>query len=85
MIIVDDGVATGSTAVAASMILKKLHAEKIILATPVISKLTKKEILKYFTTIVLVLLPRDFSAVGQFYQEFPQIEDEEVKEILKSK
>lgn len=84
VIIVDDGVATGSTAVAASIILKKLHAQKIILAMPVISKRTKKEISKYFNQIVSVITPRDFSAVGQFYKEFSQIEDEEVKDILKA-
>src|SRR3972149_5732154 len=84
-IIVDDGVATGATAIAASMILKKLGSKRIILATPVISRRTKKELQKYFDKIISVENPRDFQAVGQFYQEFPQVEDEEVKEILNIK
>lgn len=84
-IVVDDGVATGATAISTSMILKKLGAKKVILATPVISRSTKKELEKYFDQIVSVETPRDFQAVGQFYQEFPQVEDEEVKTLLKSK
>lgn len=84
VIVVDDGVATGATAVAASLTLKKMNAEKIILATPVIAKRTKKEIAIHFNKIVSVMSPRDFSAVGQFYREFPQVEDEEVKELLSS-
>lgn len=82
---VDDGVATGATAIAASMILKKLGSGKIILATPVISRRTKRELEKYFDKIIAVETPHDFQAVGQFYKEFPQVEDEEVKEILNSK
>lgn len=85
VIIVDDGVATGATAIAASLILKKLGSQKVILATPVISKKTKKELARYFDKIIAVETPDDFSAVGEFYREFPQIEDEEVKEILNSK
>lgn len=81
-IVVDDGVATGATAIAASLILKKLGSKKNILATPVISKHTKKEIKKYFDKIISVITPSDFSAVGQFYREFPQVEDEEVRDLL---
>jgi len=84
VILVDDGVATGATVIVASKILKKLGLNKIILATPVISKRTKKELEKYFDRIVAVETPVTFQAVGEFYQEFPQVEDEEVKEILNS-
>lgn len=82
VILVDDGVATGATAIAASLILAKLGTQKIILATPVISKRTKNELKKYFDKIVAVETPNDFQAVGEFYQEFPQVEDEEVKKLL---
>lgn len=83
-IIVDDGVATGATAIAASMILKKLGSKRTILATPVISKRTNKELKRYFDKIISVENPDDFQAVGQFYQEFPQVEDEEVKALLRN-
>ncbi len=85
IIVVDDGVATGATAIAAALILKRMGAIKIILATPVIAKHTKGEIKKYFDKIISVLTPSDFHAVGEFYREFPQVEDEEVKEILNIK
>lgn len=85
VILVDDGVATGATVVAATLALKNLGVDKIILAVPVISKRTKRQLSPNFTKIVSILTPKDFQAVGQFYQEFPQVEDEEVKEILNSK
>lgn len=84
-LVVDDGVATGATTIASSMILRKLGSKKVILATPVISKRTKKELQKYFDRVISVETPRDFQAVGQFYRDFPQVEDEEVKEILNIK
>jgi putative phosphoribosyl transferase len=81
-IIVDDGVATGATAVAASLILRKLGASKVILATPVIAKHTEKQISPHFYKIITIMSPRDFQAVGQFYLDFPQVEDEEVRKLL---
>jgi len=83
--VIDDGVATGATSIAAALILKKLGASKIVLATPVISQNTKRELEEYFDKIIAVEIPKDFRAVGQFYREFPQIEDSEVKKILNSK
>jgi predicted phosphoribosyltransferase len=38
---------------------------------------------RYFDKIITVELPHDFRAVGEFYKEFPQVEDEEVKKLLK--
>lgn len=84
-IIVDDGVATGATSVAASLILREMGASKVILATPVISKYTKREVSSYFDKIICGFTPLDFQAVGQFYREFPQVGDEEVKKLLSSK
>ncbi|OGH12735.1 MAG: hypothetical protein A2776_01920 [Candidatus Levybacteria bacterium RIFCSPHIGHO2_01_FULL_40_10] len=84
ILLVDDGVATGSTVAAASLILKKLGSQKIILAVPVIAKRTKGRLSKYFDKIMALEIPYDFSAVGQFYREFPQVDDEEVSELLRS-
>lgn len=82
IIIVDDGVATGATAIAASKFSKKMGAQKIILATPVIAKDTFKDIKRYFDEVVFVENPQDFYAVGEFYKDFPQITDEEAKLLL---
>ncbi|OGH12083.1 MAG: hypothetical protein A2857_03090 [Candidatus Levybacteria bacterium RIFCSPHIGHO2_01_FULL_36_15] len=81
-IVVDDGVATGSTAITASLILKNLGASKAVLATPVISSETHEKLKRYFDDIEYILKPADFSAVGEFYKNFEQISDEQVKQLL---
>jgi putative phosphoribosyl transferase len=83
IILVDDGAATGATAIAASKFLKKKKAKKIILAVPVIANDTLISIKKYFDEIIYLDNPEEFSAVGQFYKNFPQIQDNEVIELLK--
>jgi predicted phosphoribosyltransferase len=83
IILVDDGVATGATAISATNILRENGANSITLATPVISKGTKKEISPFFEKIVSVVTPLFFNSVGAFYKEFPQVSDEEVRTLLK--
>lgn len=82
VILVDDGVATGTTVLCAENFLKKQRPKEIILATPVISKDSFEYIKKYFDNIIVLEKPLNFSAVGQFYKDFPQVEDEEVIRIL---
>lgn len=82
VILVDDGVATGATAMAAAKFIKKMKAKKIILATPVIAKDTLSYIKRYFDEVVFLESPEEFHAVGQFYQEFNQITDDEVRKLL---
>lgn len=82
VILVDDGVATGASVIAASMFLKKEKAKKVILAVPVIAKDTLNDIKRYFDMIVFLRSESEFQAVGQFYENFPQVENEEVIEIL---
>ncbi|RJQ26943.1 phosphoribosyltransferase [Candidatus Parcubacteria bacterium] len=84
-IVVDDGVATGSTAIAAGMFFKKKRAKKVVLATPVIAKDRVSYMEKYFDEVVYVDAPEFFYAVGQFYRDFPQVSDEEARNLLKSK
>lgn len=82
IIVVDDGVATGSTVITAAMFAKKMRAQKIVLATPLIADDILIKIEKYFDQIIYLLKPNYFHAVGEFYEEFGQVSDEEVKEIL---
>lgn len=82
VILIDDGVATGMTVLAASKYLREKGAKEVVLAAPVIAKDTLKELRKRFDTIVAVETPKEFLAVGQFYKEFPQVTNEEVTEIL---
>ena len=84
VIIVDDGVATGATSIVAAKFLKKQGVGKSILATPVIAKDTLKKVTDYYNEVVYLESSRDFHAVGQFYDKFPQVSDEEVVAILRN-
>jgi putative phosphoribosyl transferase len=85
VILVDDGIATGSTVLAAAKIIKSQKPKKLVLAVPVAPLQTIKELEKNFDQLVILETPADFGAVGRFYQNFPQFEDWEVKKILNSK
>lgn len=96
MILVDDGVATGATTLAAIRYIKRLGIKdqglakdidrklvsKIILAVPVIAKDTYDRLQSEVDKIVASEIPDSFGAVGEFFREFPQVSDEEVKNIL---
>ena len=83
VILVDDGIATGATVMAARKFLLKENVKRIILATPVIAKDTFKTLDKSFDRIVTLRKPEVFFAVGQFYRIFPQVTNEEVISLLK--
>lgn len=85
ILVVDDGVATGATSIVAGKFLRKKKAKKSILVTPVIAKDTLPRVQRYFDEVVYLETPKEFYAVGQFYEEFPQVSDDEVVRILKSK
>ena len=82
VIIVDDGIATGSTILASVKFIEKEGAKKIVIAVPVLPKDTLNRLLKRVDDVVYLSSPEFFYAVGQFYEDFRQIEDEEVIEIL---
>src|SRR3989344_2605378 len=81
-IIVDDGIATGMTMKAAVRYVKKLGAQKIVVAVPVASTDSIQE-LKKEAEVRTLETPALFFAVGQFYKDFPQVEDTQVKSILR--
>lgn len=83
VILVDDGVATGATVLVAQKSLKNMHAKTVILAVPVIAKDTYRLITKDFERVVALEIPYEFHSVGQFYQEFGQVEDEHVVQLLR--
>lgn len=82
VILVDDGVATGATVIAAQKALQKMGVAKVVLAVPVISKETLNDIKRYFDKVIALSVEEEFYAVGQFYRDFPQIRDEEVIGLL---
>lgn len=77
-IVVDDGVATGLTARAALEAVRKMEPSELILATPVIDSGVEKELEKYCDRIVCVERVSYLEAVGSYYLEFQQVEDETV-------
>ncbi len=81
-LLVDDGIATGSTMRASIAALKKMHAAKIVVAVPVGPPDTIEEIKREVDAVVCLYTPSSFMAVGQFYDRFPQTTDVEVIEIL---
>lgn len=83
VIVVDDGLATGATMIAALHALRAKHPEKLICAVPVAPPDTLDKVSPYADEVVCLDAPELFYAVGQFYQSFPQVSDEEVIAQLK--
>jgi putative phosphoribosyl transferase len=83
IILTDDGVATGATILAGIEVLRQHHPKKIIVAVPVIARDTLSKIEAQADAVIFLEAPWMFFAVGQFYEDFPQTTDEEVKELLK--
>lgn len=81
-IVVDDGIATGLTATAAARYLHRQGASRVVLAVPVIAAASVADMKREVDDLVVLDAPSGFYAVGQFYEEFPQLDDEEVVRTL---
>ena len=85
IILVDDGIATGATILAAAKWIKETqHSKRLIVAVPVApaeSNILDK-LHQISDKVIVILTPYDFAAVGQFYEHFDQVSDNEVKEIM---
>ena len=82
VIIVDDGIATASTMIAAIHVIRKQKAAKIVVAVPVGQTDTVAAIAREADEMICLMRPAVFYAVGQFYENFVQVEDEEAIAIL---
>ena len=82
-IIVDDGIATGETVLAAIKSIKNKKPEKIVVAVPVSSIEAKSKIEKEVDYFISLYTPEIFYAVSMFYEDFEQVEDDYVINILK--
>jgi len=82
VVLVDDGIATGATMFVAALWVKKQKPKKLIIAIPVGPKETVDELNKMADKVVVLDCPQFFNAVGEFYQEFNQVDDYEVQEIM---
>ena len=82
VIVVDDGMATGSTARVAVAVLRKLGAQRVIVAAPTASSDAIRILREVADEVVTVEQPEEFIAVGEHYQDFTQVSDEEVVRLL---
>lgn len=82
VLLVDDGIATGSSMLAAIAALRQLKPAKIVVAVPVAAASTAKRLRKIADEFVAVDAPATFYAVGQFYADFQPTSDEEVVDLL---
>jgi hypothetical protein len=84
VIVTDDGIATGSTMIAALQAIKGQNPRELIVAVPVASPDRLEEVHHWCDEVVCLLTPTEFWAVGQFYLDFTQVEDEEVVRLLRA-
>lgn len=82
IILVDDGIATGSTIRAAAQAVHQQQPRRLIIAVPVAPLSTCAELEKLADEVIVLIAPREFYAVGEWYEEFSQTSDEEVIRLL---
>jgi len=82
VILVDDGLATGATMMAAIEALRKLEPGRIVVAVPIASRDACEEMRRQADEVVCARTPEPFHAVGRWYEDFSQTSDAEVRELL---
>jgi putative phosphoribosyl transferase len=83
VIVVDDGIATGSTMTAALRAIRRQEPKKLVCAVAVASSMAARTISHEADSIVCLNVPADFYAVGQFFKDFSQVTDDDVVAILR--
>lgn len=84
VIVVDDGLATGATMMAALHAVRQRGPERLVCAVPVASAESIELVQPHADEVVCLDVPPFFGAVGRFYASFPQVEDEEVVRLLRA-
>jgi len=82
-IVVDDGLATGATMIAALHAVRARKPARLVCAVPVAAPESLEKVRPYADEVVCLATPPEFHAVSQFYSSFPQVEDEEVMRLLR--
>jgi predicted phosphoribosyltransferase len=83
VIVTDDGIATGSTMIAALKVTRAQQPHELIVAVPVAAPEHLDEVRHWCDRVVCLRCPRRFWAIGQFYADFRQVEDQEVIDLLR--
>ncbi len=82
VILVDDGLATGSTMRAAVAAVRQLHPARIVVAVPTAAESTRDDLSRLVDAVVCVITPEPFHAVGLWYEDFTQTSDDEIRPLL---
>jgi putative phosphoribosyl transferase len=83
VVVVDDGIATGATVMVVVKWIKQYRPTRVLVAVPVAPKDTVAELSRLGARIQAITTPISFASVGQFYENFSQVTDDEVKEIAR--
>lgn len=83
VVLVDDGLATGSTMLAAVQAIRQQKPARIVVAVPVASQSASVKLRQAADEVICVRVPKSFSAVGEWYVDFAETSDDEVRECLK--
>ena len=82
MILIDDGIATGSSMYVAVEALRQMKPSRLIVAAPVAPVSTCKRIRPEVDDLICLHMPKTFDAIGEFYKDFSQVSDQEVADLL---
>jgi predicted phosphoribosyltransferase len=82
VLLVDDGLATGSTMKAAIAAIRQLEPARVVVAVPVGASDTCRELERLADEVVCASIPEEFSSVGRWYLDFHQVSDDEIRELL---
>lgn len=83
VILVDDGIATGSSMQVAITALREMKVSRLVVAVPVAPVSTCRRLKTQLDDLVCVQMPRFFQAIGEFYEDFSQVSDQEVTDLLR--
>jgi putative phosphoribosyl transferase len=82
VILVDDGIATGASTLAGITALRELKPARIVLAAPIAPAATYSRLRREVDDLICLDTPESFHAIGEFYEDFSQVSDEEVTNLL---
>ena len=82
VLLVDDGIATGSTFLASALAIRNLQPRRLVGVIPVGPPSTIREVRSHVDELVILMTPDPFDAVGNFFVDFTQVEDRDVLEYL---
>ncbi|MDQ3847989.1 MAG: phosphoribosyltransferase, partial [Thermoproteota archaeon] len=85
IIIVDDGIATGATVIASAKWARKHRPSTLTIAVPVAPAQSVEVLEQESDSVIVLFMPQDFGSVGEFYEEFGPVSDDQVTEIMRSR